>query len=404
MHRQFEVWRNVIECNMSMRTQDVAGLRRCVETFTHYVSESPDLAPWLEIARAHLALSLGKPQEALAGYSKWLERIQPGSSMCWDTLCFGYADALLASNEAVQARTWLLAILDHPVVKAARRTSSWATLEATLALAEAECDGLDNAQRRIQALEIELEDSDHPLLLGFVHEVAARIAGLQGDQALAADQLNKMKRWYTVTRNPALMMRGQRVHDSLQAARARTADVPPRKSSHPPTPPAAGAGDRDIVTRVTTRREDGPALVLVEPVLNEEHERLLQVLLAAAGTTAGALFALYDGQPQLLAAKPAALAQEPLYADELKQAVAKELECSGGASTPDAATGLRVQVAETVCQLHWLRDHETQRVVAACLLRANENGQGPQPRQLDPRLLAETASSLLLAAFGARAR
>jgi sugar (pentulose or hexulose) kinase len=144
--------------------------------------------------------------------------------------------------------------------------------------------------------------------------------------------------------------------------------------------------------------------MLNEPVLNETHGRLLQALLAGAGATAGVLFALYDGQPQLLAAKPAALAQEPLYADELKRAVAKELECSGGTSTPDAATGLRVQVAETAYQLHWLRDHETQRVVAACLVRAHENGQGPQPRQLDPRLLAETASSLLLAAFGVRAR
>ena len=241
MHHQFEIWRTVVDCHMSMRAMDVAGLRRTVETFTHYVAEHPDLVPWLEIARAHLALCLGKPQEALAGYSKWLT-ITPGSNCAWDTLCVGYAEALLAVGNATRARAWLTELLAHPVLTAARETSARVTLEALLALAQAECRELEAATRRIRALERELATADHPLALGFVHEVAARIAQRRRDEADAQQQLGHMKRWYTSTRNHALMARGQRVQDSFNELR-------------PATTPTSSDKDRGIVTRVTTRRD-----------------------------------------------------------------------------------------------------------------------------------------------------
>ncbi|MET0385892.1 MAG: protein kinase [Polyangiales bacterium] len=243
MHRQFEVWRNALDCDMSMRTQDVAGLRRCVETFTHYVVEHVELVSWLEIARAHLALCLGKPQEALLGYSKWIEVLQPGRALCWDTLCFGYAEALLACGEAERARTWLAALLEQPVVASARRTSAWVPLEALLALAEAECGRLGPAEQRVSALAREIEGSDHPLAFGFVHEVGARIAHKRRDDATSETRLNEMKRWYEATHNEALLMRGQRVADSLTEVRPSS------------VPTAAVGDDRNMVTRVTSRRD-----------------------------------------------------------------------------------------------------------------------------------------------------
>src|SRR5262249_54731565 len=39
MQYQFEILRNVVDCKMSQRTVDVAGMRRCVEIFTHYVAQ-----------------------------------------------------------------------------------------------------------------------------------------------------------------------------------------------------------------------------------------------------------------------------------------------------------------------------------------------------------------------------
>jgi hypothetical protein len=246
MHRQFDVWRNAIECDMSMRTLDVSSLRRCVETFTHYVAEHAELTVWLELARAHLALVLGKPQEALAGYGKCMAEIQPGRALCWDTLCVGYAEALLACGDAPRAREFLGSMLQHPVVMRARHTSAWAMLDATLALAEAECGQPREARQRIEALESELCTSDHPLVCGFVQEVAARIAHRSRDEQSCHEHLLHMKNLYGSARNQALSARGQRVSDSLTGVRQSGA-------------PASGDdSDHAVVTRVTARRDSSP--------------------------------------------------------------------------------------------------------------------------------------------------
>jgi tetratricopeptide (TPR) repeat protein len=243
MHHQFEVWRNAIDCVVSVRTMDVASLRRAVETFTHYVAEQPWLIPWLEVARAHLQLCLGKPQEALLAYTKWLDVIRPGRSNAWDTLYYGYADALIMAGEAARAREWLTQLLQHPVLVQAHETTARVTREAQLAWAEAECGALDAAGERIQRLEREIVSSDHPLVTGFVHEVGARVAHRARHEERQAEQLSLMKRQYTLTRDQALLARGQRVQDSFGEAR----------------PSAAGPSrekDRDrVVTKVTTRRE-----------------------------------------------------------------------------------------------------------------------------------------------------
>jgi tetratricopeptide (TPR) repeat protein len=241
MHQQFEIWRTAIDCVLSVRCQDVASLRRAVETFTHYLPEQPWLLPWLEIARAHLLLCLGKTQEALTAYATILNVIQPGRSQAWDTLYYGYADALISAGEAAQARDWLTRVLQLPTVLQARDTTARVSLEAQLAWAEAECQAVDSAAERIARLERELASADHPLVLGFVHEVAARIAHRARNDERQAEQLNLMKRQYTLTRNQALLARGQRVQDSFGEARPSQ---------------ALREKDRDrVVTKVTSRRE-----------------------------------------------------------------------------------------------------------------------------------------------------
>jgi len=392
MHRLFEVWCTVIECNMSLRTADVAGLRRCVETFTHYLDEHAQVEVWLEIARAHLALCLGKPEEALASYATCLKHVQPGTAWCWDTLCFGYADALLATGEHVQARTWLLALLEHPVVVAARPSSSWATLEATLAWAEAECQALDAAQQRIAALERELDDSDHRLVIGFIHEVAARIAKRSGAEASCTSHLNKMRRSYALTRNPALMKRGQRVLDSLRVVKARS------------DKPALG-GDREIVTRVTTRREisSAPASETIPLAMPEQAQahahglasHALETLLTSSGASEGYLYSLRTGEPQLLAAtEHEHLAELSARVRELSEeaSAADSQPSEDGAGSELRQSYVSVRALDRSYQLHWLYDAETHDRVAACLL----SGGNEALRAPDAALLAQAAGRLQL--------
>ncbi|HEY2735066.1 MAG TPA: ATP-binding protein, partial [Polyangiales bacterium] len=108
---QFDVWRNLLECNMSARSMDAASLRRSLEIFTHYLAEYPDLAYWLEIARAHLAYCLGKPQEALVLYEKWVKRAEPGAIAGWEGLFCGYAETLIAVGRPTRARAFLRELL-----------------------------------------------------------------------------------------------------------------------------------------------------------------------------------------------------------------------------------------------------------------------------------------------------
>jgi hypothetical protein len=290
MQHQFDIWHNVLECNMSARTLDAASLRRCVEIFTHYVGDYTQLVPHLEIARAHLAYCLGKPHEALIGYEKWLTRVQPGEMAGWEGLYCGYADALLAVGAAARARSWLLGLLDHPVLASAPLSSCRVTLETLLAWAEAEDQEPAAAKARIEQLLSELKSADQPLVMGFVHETAARVAQRCGDHAACSEHLKTMKRWYAATRNPALLMRTQRVAESV--------------SAHTPhTMQAVSDLDPKVVTRVTTRREVGSVDALFEQSISHQElcQHALHFVIESAGGDSGYLYLQNDDGLQLSA-------------------------------------------------------------------------------------------------------
>jgi len=398
LHRQLDVWTTLIECDIGLRTGDVAGLRRCVETFTHWVAENSGLAPWLDIARAHLALCLGKPKEALVGYGRWVRKIRPGDALCWDTLYFGYAEGLLAVGESSRARAWLMDALKHPVVKDARETTSGATLSALLALVEAECKALDLASERIQMLEQALADSDHPLVLGYVHEVAARIAHKRGDEKTCSEQLSQMKRWYTLTRNSALLTRGQRVQDSLSDMRLGEVSTQDAKKLKKDVKPAEdNDADRPVVTRVTTRRDPASGKPSSGPIrmqwTSPEHTQALQTLLSTSGANDGYLYVLHHDHPRLVAATRnehanTLAAKLSALIEQFTEAV--RAEAPDASEPPATANGIDIQTADANYQLHWLSDPETGRVIAACFLRREDR----ELRALEPELLERTASTL----------
>src|SRR5205085_24011 len=97
---------------------------------------------------------------------------------------------------APRARSYLSKLLEHRVLKAASDTDCRITLEATLAWAEVECQAPDAAQARIVRLTQEIADADHPIAVGFVYEIAARIAHRQRDEEASRKQLTAMRRWY----------------------------------------------------------------------------------------------------------------------------------------------------------------------------------------------------------------
>jgi tetratricopeptide (TPR) repeat protein len=381
MQHQFEIWRNLIETNMSLRTSDVAGLRRCVEIFTHYVADHAELVAVLEIARAHLALCLGKPQEAVRGYEKWLDHIRPGEMMSWEALCSGYADALLALGQAQRARDWLEALLRHPVVRAAPDSTCRVTFEATLALAESDCQQLERASARIAKVRADLADSDHPLALGFAHEASARIAHRLGDETACREHGLAMTRWYGSTRNAALLMRGRRVLEALHDPKI-------------PAPPAAGnESDRAIPTRVTARREAVAFEALGGPSAEQRQrcDEALRLVIQSAGGREGFLYLPGSDGLQLAAAAGA----EP--AQELERVVQSALERqqANGAVVPGSTTAplelASVERCEARYALFVLVDPTQHSPAGAVLV-----GSGPQPISgIATELLRSIAVSLM---------
>jgi hypothetical protein len=181
--------------------------------------------------------------------------------------------------------------LQHPVLREAPQSSCRVTLEATLAWAEAESGDETAAQQRIGRLLRELADADQPLVIGFVHENAARIAHRAADESAREEHLANMKRWYSATRNAALLMRAQRVIEGLSEPKA-------------PSPRAAGETEREIVTRVTTRREITSVEGLFEGSTTREElcHHALHFLVDSANGDTGFLYLQADDGVQLCAA------------------------------------------------------------------------------------------------------
>ncbi|HEY2735153.1 MAG TPA: hypothetical protein VGI70_14250, partial [Polyangiales bacterium] len=140
----------------------------------------------------------------------------------------------------------------------------------------------------------EIASADQPLVVGFVHEIAARIAHRNGDDSERESELGAMKRWYTSTRNPALLMRARRVIESMSEAKPVAAGGGDA---------AAGEGDREIVTRVTTRREVSSVEGLFEESASRQErcERALHFVIESAGGASGYLYLLGEDGAQLMA-------------------------------------------------------------------------------------------------------
>jgi hypothetical protein len=210
----------------------------------------------------------------------------------WDGLYCGYPDALIAVGRAADAREFIARALEHHVFRRAPQSTCRVTIEALLAWAETECQELAAARERIERLLGDVRSADQPLVVGFVHETAARVAQRSGDEQGRQLHLKAMRRWYASTRNAALLMRAQRVIDSM---------LEPKPSAGAPTPESEV--ERGVVTRITTRRDVSSVDALFEETADrqEQCEHALHFVVEAAGGTSGYLYLFGEDGPQLAA-------------------------------------------------------------------------------------------------------
>jgi tetratricopeptide (TPR) repeat protein len=281
---QFDIWRTLVELYAGLRTSDLAAIRRCGELLVQLVPTYPVLAPYLDHARACLSFSLGKPQEALTTLAKWVPVIKPGDTAAWDALYWSYADILFAVGDPIRARELLKQALASDAAEETIPSVMTLTLESQLARAEAECGDIVSATERIDNLMDRVKDADQPVAVGLLHEAGARVAAKARNRERREAHVDLMKRWYALTRNPSMLMRGQRVLESfieVDIGDERAPSVPP---------------DQETVTRVTTQRQMASVDALFDDCksIEERAARALHIIVEQTGGTSGHLYLWKD--------------------------------------------------------------------------------------------------------------
>lgn len=283
-----DVWRTLLEGAASSRSGDLTSLRRAIEHLRQIAKEAPHLEGFLVLDQAYLAAALGRQADAREGFERGLEYFPLGEHAGWDGNVIALANTLIELGDADRAVTVLRQARPH-AGPASEPTVIQALIDATLARALAHQGDHIAAAKLMDDLLGRLQGSDHPMLLGAVHEAGARIAWFAGAHDRLRGHVEQMQRWYSQTRNPALLTRAQRI--------VRLIDAPVPVSVRP------SAEEMDVATRITTHREaEGVHAIL--GTCADENERAhsaLHLLIQQAGGTEGHLY-LWHGDRLRLAA------------------------------------------------------------------------------------------------------
>ncbi len=289
---QFDIWRTLVELAVSTRTMDVAALRRCAELLTHFVGSYPMLTAYLDLARAELSYSLRKLDDAMSLLGKWVPSVEPGSVGMWDILYACYAEIAIAAGKPELAKQTVERALSSPAMQHEGMSAGRANLDIQLARAEAELGNHAVARGHIDRLMEALKDADHPVVVGFLHETGAFVAARAGDRERQGAHLDLMRQWYAITRHPSLLMRAQRVTDTLTTG--------PSRAEHAPNP---ATGEKDPVTRVTTQRQVAGIEAVFDDCRNadERAARALHIIVEQSAGTSGHLYVARNGKLRLTA-------------------------------------------------------------------------------------------------------
>jgi hypothetical protein len=215
-----------------MRTEDVAGMKYCVEQLKRLSADVASLR--LPASRAEFAYLVlrGTPADALA-FGGEVEETR--AVLGWSRNEGMRARACNAVGEHARARDICLgalarvdpADLDFPVLNLG--------LQIELARAEAKLGDVSGATERLDALLSRHRAGDNPLTLGPLHEASAEIAAMRGDAASVAAHVAEVERLFRPMNVPALAARCERLaRQTRPSASPVTGDVPRRTVVQPP--------------------------------------------------------------------------------------------------------------------------------------------------------------------------
>jgi len=337
-------------------TDDMLGLRRCIEALQRQVDGGLGFHAYLRLCRAEHARLRGDHAEALALCDEALAGLPPGEGLPRAWALAARADVLLAAGklpEALVAGEQARAHADDPEYG---QVSFRCRAERTLALCEAAQGQRQAAAERLDRLVAEAEVLDNPFILGAAHEARALVAAELGDDDDARHHAAAAERCFMPTRNPVLVARYERLLRKIGAG-PMPEDLDDAQSNaatavfHPETitDTIGGALSRLSTCRTATARA----------------EQALKALLESSDASEGFLYLLIDGEATLVA--PSAGAEPPAGVSE---AVVRRLAASQ--DTTDDGTTLQHPRSGWVSAMLYAELGGEDRVVGAVVLHVEQ--------------------------------
>ncbi|MFO0696593.1 MAG: protein kinase [Polyangiales bacterium] len=269
---QVELWEAPASIPIACMLGDVVAMTRIHDRLQVASRTVPSLRLYHRLATVALSIVKNEPIEALTGI---LERDvlarEPRSFIGWAMAQGIVAMRLNTSGRHAEAKAVAERVLaemtdadrDFPVL--------YLSVDVEMAHAEAALGNVPGALARIDALLARYAPSEHPLVLGSLHEARARIAAVAGLGAIYEESLAGMERHYRSTGTPALVARCERIAELAYgpgvAANGRalvsdeTTTAPRRRRPSQPPPPAPDGDDQAPTQVLEPRRaakREGP--------------------------------------------------------------------------------------------------------------------------------------------------
>ncbi|MEX1367997.1 MAG: AAA family ATPase [Nannocystaceae bacterium] len=273
-------------------TDDMLGLRRCIEALDRQVESGLGFSPYLRLARAEYARLRGEHDEALQLIDEALSALPEGEGLPRAWALTARADVLLAAGRLEPARRACEDAIAYNEDREYGQNSFRCRAERTLALLEAASGQLELASSRLDRLIADALVVDNPYILGSAHEVRAELAARMHDEGSARRHAAQLERCFVPTRNPVLIARYERLLRTI--GQGRRPDDPEVSHSDIPTV----VFDPETVTDTIAE-----ALSVLSGCRTaaERAERALETLRESVGAAEGFLYLLRSGQPVLAA-------------------------------------------------------------------------------------------------------
>jgi tetratricopeptide (TPR) repeat protein/ABC-type transporter Mla MlaB component len=189
---------------LAMATQDSLAVRAAAEELERLSTIAPKLLVFRDLCHAYLALSAGRPREALALYERCAALPHANLRPAYEVFASLQAQALAQLGRLDDAKRLCEEGL---AMREALGAPHYAlrNLRQELAMVEAQRGDFVRAKGLLEEIAHEGASTESPLVIGGVHRDRARVALLERDTAAFDQHFDAMLAAFRSTRNPSLI-------------------------------------------------------------------------------------------------------------------------------------------------------------------------------------------------------